>query len=112
MRHSRSYIAGTPLGCDKETVNYQPLDVYDNVNTIVLWRGSFALLLYFFLFILLSLVFVSFLSLTWFSFSQQLVSGDGAHTDAGSVADSVDAAPPLERTGGIGDSRPPSYQSV
>uniref|UniRef100_A0A673C9R2 Dishevelled segment polarity protein 3a n=1 Tax=Sphaeramia orbicularis TaxID=375764 RepID=A0A673C9R2_9TELE len=41
-----------------------------------------------------------------------LVSGDGAHTDAGSVADSLEAAPPLERTGGIGDSRPPSYQSV
>ncbi|XP_020500088.1 segment polarity protein dishevelled homolog DVL-3 isoform X1 [Labrus bergylta] len=40
-----------------------------------------------------------------------LVSGDGAHTDAGSVADSLDAPPPLERTGGIGDSRPPSYQS-
>uniref|UniRef100_A0A8C4EGL4 Segment polarity protein dishevelled homolog DVL-3 n=1 Tax=Dicentrarchus labrax TaxID=13489 RepID=A0A8C4EGL4_DICLA len=38
-----------------------------------------------------------------------LVSGDGAHTDAGSVADSLEAAPPLERTGGIGDSRPPSY---
>ncbi|XP_061549351.1 segment polarity protein dishevelled homolog DVL-3-like [Phycodurus eques] len=37
-----------------------------------------------------------------------LVSGDGAHTDAGSVAD-LEAAPPLERTGGIGDSRPPSY---
>uniref|UniRef100_A0A671Z380 Dishevelled segment polarity protein 3a n=1 Tax=Sparus aurata TaxID=8175 RepID=A0A671Z380_SPAAU len=41
-----------------------------------------------------------------------LVSGDGANTDAGSVADSLEAAPPLERTGGIGDSRPPSYQSV
>uniref|UniRef100_A0A7N6F9W2 Dishevelled segment polarity protein 3a n=1 Tax=Anabas testudineus TaxID=64144 RepID=A0A7N6F9W2_ANATE len=40
-----------------------------------------------------------------------LVSGDGAHTDAGSVADSIEPAPPLERTGGIGDSRPPSYQS-
>uniref|UniRef100_A0A7N5ZVF9 Dishevelled segment polarity protein 3a n=1 Tax=Anabas testudineus TaxID=64144 RepID=A0A7N5ZVF9_ANATE len=38
-----------------------------------------------------------------------LVSGDGAHTDAGSVADSIEPAPPLERTGGIGDSRPPSY---
>uniref|UniRef100_A0A8C6T4P2 Dishevelled segment polarity protein 3a n=1 Tax=Neogobius melanostomus TaxID=47308 RepID=A0A8C6T4P2_9GOBI len=38
-----------------------------------------------------------------------LVSGDGAHTDAGSVADSSEGAPPLERTGGIGDSRPPSY---
>uniref|UniRef100_A0A3B4ZNE9 Segment polarity protein dishevelled homolog DVL-3-like n=1 Tax=Stegastes partitus TaxID=144197 RepID=A0A3B4ZNE9_9TELE len=38
-----------------------------------------------------------------------LVSGDGAHTDAGSVADSLEPAPPLERTGGIGDSRPPSY---
>uniref|UniRef100_A0A672IYE8 Dishevelled segment polarity protein 3a n=1 Tax=Salarias fasciatus TaxID=181472 RepID=A0A672IYE8_SALFA len=41
-----------------------------------------------------------------------LVSGDGAHTDAGSVAESLEPAPPLERTGGIGDSRPPSYQSV
>ncbi|XP_031710442.1 segment polarity protein dishevelled homolog DVL-3 isoform X2 [Anarrhichthys ocellatus] len=41
-----------------------------------------------------------------------LVSGDGAHTDAGSVADSTEAAPPLERTGGIGDSRPPSYHGV
>uniref|UniRef100_A0A669CIN6 Dishevelled segment polarity protein 3a n=1 Tax=Oreochromis niloticus TaxID=8128 RepID=A0A669CIN6_ORENI len=41
-----------------------------------------------------------------------LVSGDGAHTDAGSVADSLEPTPPLERTGGIGDSRPPSYQSV
>uniref|UniRef100_A0A3Q3RTY6 Segment polarity protein dishevelled homolog DVL-3-like n=1 Tax=Mastacembelus armatus TaxID=205130 RepID=A0A3Q3RTY6_9TELE len=41
-----------------------------------------------------------------------LVSGDGANTDAGSVADSLEQAPPLERTGGIGDSRPPSYQSV
>uniref|UniRef100_A0AAQ5Y4Z4 Dishevelled segment polarity protein 3a n=1 Tax=Amphiprion ocellaris TaxID=80972 RepID=A0AAQ5Y4Z4_AMPOC len=38
-----------------------------------------------------------------------LVSGDGAHTDTGSVADSLEPAPPLERTGGIGDSRPPSY---
>ncbi|XP_023283875.1 segment polarity protein dishevelled homolog DVL-3-like [Seriola lalandi dorsalis] len=38
-----------------------------------------------------------------------LVSGDGAHTDAGSVADSLEPTPPLERTGGIGDSRPPSY---
>uniref|UniRef100_A0A8D0AJ99 Dishevelled segment polarity protein 3a n=1 Tax=Sander lucioperca TaxID=283035 RepID=A0A8D0AJ99_SANLU len=38
-----------------------------------------------------------------------LVSGDGAHTDTGSVADSIEPAPPLERTGGIGDSRPPSY---
>lgn len=42
----------------------------------------------------------------------QLVSGDGAHTDAGSVAGSLEAAPPLERTGGIGESRPTSYQSV
>uniref|UniRef100_A0A665V5K4 Segment polarity protein dishevelled homolog DVL-3-like n=1 Tax=Echeneis naucrates TaxID=173247 RepID=A0A665V5K4_ECHNA len=41
-----------------------------------------------------------------------LVSGDGAHTDAGSVADSLEPTPPLERTGGIGDSRPPSYQSA
>uniref|UniRef100_A0A668A2J7 Dishevelled segment polarity protein 3a n=1 Tax=Myripristis murdjan TaxID=586833 RepID=A0A668A2J7_9TELE len=40
-----------------------------------------------------------------------LVSGDGAHSDGGSVADSLEPPPPLERTGGIGDSRPPSYQS-
>lgn len=59
-----------------------------------------------------SWVFSSSLWLTWFSACSQLVSGDGAHTDAGSVADSLEAAPPLERTGGIGDSRPPSYQSV
>uniref|UniRef100_A0A667ZKT2 Dishevelled segment polarity protein 3a n=1 Tax=Myripristis murdjan TaxID=586833 RepID=A0A667ZKT2_9TELE len=38
-----------------------------------------------------------------------LVSGDGAHSDGGSVADSLEPPPPLERTGGIGDSRPPSY---
>lgn len=43
---------------------------------------------------------------------RQLVSGDGGHGDTGSVAGSLEAAPPLERTGGIGDSRPPSYQSV
>lgn len=28
------------------------------------------------------------------------------------MAGSLEAAPPLERTGGIGESRPPSYQSV
>lgn len=55
---------------------------------------------------------VSFLWLTWFFVCWQLVSGDGAHTDAGSVADSLESAPPLERTGGIGESRPPSYQWV
>uniref|UniRef100_A0A8C7WI53 Dishevelled segment polarity protein 3a n=1 Tax=Oncorhynchus mykiss TaxID=8022 RepID=A0A8C7WI53_ONCMY len=40
-----------------------------------------------------------------------LVSGDGAHSDGGSVVESLLElpAPPLERTGGIGDSRPPSY---
>uniref|UniRef100_A0A1A8H301 Dishevelled, dsh homolog 3a n=1 Tax=Nothobranchius korthausae TaxID=1143690 RepID=A0A1A8H301_9TELE len=38
-----------------------------------------------------------------------LVSGDGAQTAAGSVVDSLEPTPPLERTGGIGDSRPPSY---
>ncbi|KAM6948809.1 segment polarity protein dishevelled homolog DVL-3-like [Aplochiton taeniatus] len=39
-----------------------------------------------------------------------LVSGDGAHSDGGSVADSLsEAPPPLERTSGIGDSRPSSY---
>uniref|UniRef100_A0A8C7V333 Dishevelled segment polarity protein 3a n=1 Tax=Oncorhynchus mykiss TaxID=8022 RepID=A0A8C7V333_ONCMY len=43
-----------------------------------------------------------------------LVSGDGAHSDGGSVVESLLElpAPPLERTGGIGDSRPPSYQLV
>uniref|UniRef100_A0A4W5MQ20 Dishevelled segment polarity protein 3a n=1 Tax=Hucho hucho TaxID=62062 RepID=A0A4W5MQ20_9TELE len=41
-----------------------------------------------------------------------LVSGDGAHSDGGSVVESLLELPPppLERTGGIGDSRPPSYQ--
>uniref|UniRef100_A0A4W5PES1 Dishevelled segment polarity protein 3a n=1 Tax=Hucho hucho TaxID=62062 RepID=A0A4W5PES1_9TELE len=40
-----------------------------------------------------------------------LVSGDGAHSDGGSVVESLSELPPppLERTGGIGDSRPPSY---
>uniref|UniRef100_A0A671LP12 Segment polarity protein dishevelled homolog DVL-3-like n=1 Tax=Sinocyclocheilus anshuiensis TaxID=1608454 RepID=A0A671LP12_9TELE len=44
-----------------------------------------------------------------------LVSADGSHgSDGGSVcADSqADLPPPPERTGGIGDSRPPSFQSV
>uniref|UniRef100_A0A8C1G4C8 Dishevelled segment polarity protein 3b n=1 Tax=Cyprinus carpio TaxID=7962 RepID=A0A8C1G4C8_CYPCA len=43
-----------------------------------------------------------------------LVSADGSHgSDGGSVcADSQADLPPLERTGGIGDSRPPSFQSV
>ncbi|KAM9459983.1 segment polarity protein dishevelled homolog DVL-3-like isoform 1-T1 [Salvelinus alpinus] len=43
-----------------------------------------------------------------------LVSGDGAHSDGGSVVESLSELPPppLERTGGIGESRPPSYQSV
>uniref|UniRef100_A0A8C8LWM1 Dishevelled segment polarity protein 3a n=1 Tax=Oncorhynchus tshawytscha TaxID=74940 RepID=A0A8C8LWM1_ONCTS len=43
-----------------------------------------------------------------------LVSGDGAHSDGGSVVESLLELPPppLERTGGIGDSRPPSYQLV
>ncbi|KAG5847754.1 hypothetical protein ANANG_G00129570 [Anguilla anguilla] len=42
-----------------------------------------------------------------------LVSADGSHSDGGSVcADSqVDLPPPLERTGGIGDSRPPSFHA-
>ncbi|KAG9348191.1 hypothetical protein JZ751_001926 [Albula glossodonta] len=41
-----------------------------------------------------------------------LVSADGSHSDGGSAcADSqADLPPPLERTGGIGDSRPPSFQ--
>ncbi|MGH0191092.1 UNVERIFIED_CONTAM: hypothetical protein FKN15_056254 [Acipenser sinensis] len=41
-----------------------------------------------------------------------LVSADGSHSDGGSVcADSQsDLLPPIERTGGIGDSRPPSFQ--
>ncbi|CAL8281391.1 unnamed protein product [Lota lota] len=38
-----------------------------------------------------------------------LVSGDGAQSDGGSVADSTEQPPPLERTSGIGESRPPSY---
>uniref|UniRef100_A0AAZ3SI60 Dishevelled segment polarity protein 3a n=1 Tax=Oncorhynchus tshawytscha TaxID=74940 RepID=A0AAZ3SI60_ONCTS len=40
-----------------------------------------------------------------------LVSGDGAHSDGGSVVESLSELPPppLERTGGIGESRPPSY---
>uniref|UniRef100_A0A8C6P2V9 Dishevelled segment polarity protein 3a n=1 Tax=Nothobranchius furzeri TaxID=105023 RepID=A0A8C6P2V9_NOTFU len=33
-----------------------------------------------------------------------------SHSVAGSVVDSLEPTPPLERTGGIGDSRPPSYQ--
>ncbi|XP_028650800.1 segment polarity protein dishevelled homolog DVL-3 [Erpetoichthys calabaricus] len=42
-----------------------------------------------------------------------LVSADGSHSDAGSVcADSQsDLPPPIERTGGIGDSRPPSFHA-
>ncbi|XP_048836758.1 segment polarity protein dishevelled homolog DVL-3 isoform X1 [Brienomyrus brachyistius] len=42
-----------------------------------------------------------------------LVSADGAQSDGGSVcADSqLDLPPPLERTGGIGDSRPPSFHA-
>ncbi|KAK2105609.1 Segment polarity protein dishevelled DVL-1 [Saguinus oedipus] len=41
-----------------------------------------------------------------------LVLAEGAHSDAGSQGtDShTDLPPPLERTGGIGDSRPPSFQ--
>ena len=46
------------------------------------------------------------------SIGPQLVSGDGAQSDGGSVADSTEQPPPLERTSGIGESRPPSYQSV
>ncbi|KAJ8271144.1 hypothetical protein GJAV_G00123250 [Gymnothorax javanicus] len=42
-----------------------------------------------------------------------LVSAEGSHSDGGSVgADSqADLPPPLERTGGIGDSRPPSFHA-
>ncbi|KAG7471004.1 hypothetical protein MATL_G00119900 [Megalops atlanticus] len=42
-----------------------------------------------------------------------LVSADGSHSDGGSVgADSqADLPPPMERTGGIGDSRPPSFHA-
>ncbi|XP_048460488.1 segment polarity protein dishevelled homolog DVL-3-like [Rhincodon typus] len=41
-----------------------------------------------------------------------LVSAEGSHSDTGSTcADSQsDLPPPIERTGGIGDSRPPSFQ--
>ncbi|KFW12578.1 DVL3 protein, partial [Calonectris borealis] len=40
-----------------------------------------------------------------------LVSAEGSHSDAGSVcADNQTELPPsMERTGGIGDSRPPSF---
>lgn len=42
----------------------------------------------------------------------QLVLAEGAHSDAGSQGTDchTDLPPPLERTGGIGDSRPPSFQ--
>ncbi|KAF3820434.1 hypothetical protein GH733_015943 [Mirounga leonina] len=41
-----------------------------------------------------------------------LVLAEGAHSDAGSQSTDghTDLPPPLERTGGIGDSRPPSFQ--
>nr|XP_023491810.1 segment polarity protein dishevelled homolog DVL-1 isoform X5 [Equus caballus] len=41
-----------------------------------------------------------------------LVLAEGAHSDAGSQGTDghADLPPPLERTGGIGDSRPPSFQ--
>ena len=44
--------------------------------------------------------------------SPQLVLAEGAHSDAGSQATDGhgDLPPPLERMGGIGDSRPPSFQ--
>lgn len=82
-----------------------------NVNRLALWHGCVA-----HLFCICSVIFpAEYLSHSscWPNFvCWQLVSGDGAHTDAGSVAGSLEAAPPLERTGGIGESRPPSYQSV
>lgn len=42
----------------------------------------------------------------------QLVLAEGAHSDTGSQATDghTDLPPPLERMGGIGDSRPPSFQ--
>ena len=42
----------------------------------------------------------------------QLVLAEGTHSDAGSQGTDghADLPPPLERTGGIGDSRPPSFQ--
>uniref|UniRef100_A0ACB8FBX5 Uncharacterized protein n=1 Tax=Sphaerodactylus townsendi TaxID=933632 RepID=A0ACB8FBX5_9SAUR len=42
---------------------------------------------------------------------RELVSAEGSHSDAGSVcADNQPELPPsIERTGGIGDSRPPSF---
>ncbi|RXM29293.1 Segment polarity protein dishevelled-like DVL-3 [Acipenser ruthenus] len=51
-------------------------------------------------------------AVTGSSLSHILVSADGSHSDGGSVcADSQsDLPPPIERTGGIGDSRPPSFQ--
>lgn len=51
-------------------------------------------------------------ALSSFVSSPQLVSAEGSHSDAGSVcADNQTELPPsMERTGGIGDSRPPSFQ--
>lgn len=42
----------------------------------------------------------------------QLVLAEGVHSDTGSQATDghADLPPPLERIGGIGDSRPPSFQ--
>lgn len=53
-----------------------------------------------------------FLSFLFCLSSLQLVSAEGSHSDAGSVcADNQTELPPsMERTGGIGDSRPPSFQ--
>lgn len=50
-------------------------------------------------------------SLSFYS-PPQLVLAEGAHSDAGSQGTDghADLPPPLERTGGIGDSRPPSFQ--
>lgn len=90
---------------------FTDIGLWWNVNRLALWHWCVA-----HLFCICSVIFpAEYLShsSSWPNFvCWQLVSGDGAHTDAGSVAGSLEAAPPLERTGGIGESRPPSYQSV
>lgn len=51
-------------------------------------------------------------SIMFLILSSQLVSADGSQSDSGSVCadNQSDLPPPIERTGGIGDSRPPSFQ--
>lgn len=47
-----------------------------------------------------------------FASLSQLVLAESAHSDGGSqcTESHPELPPPLERTGGIGDSRPPSFQ--